>query len=256
MKNIVFMMDIDVKGEGRYSSSRRIPYKYSIDSWKKWCDNNDCELFILNDLIIEKEKMSICWQRYYLFDILEANEVNYNQVLMVDSDIIVHPDCPNFFEMTDNKYVGVHNEGSYDWILRSIENYSKYIFDNKMIDWWKYINGGFQIVNKKHRQFFQDIVNFYFSNQDNLIKMQETFHTGTDQTPLNFLLTLHDIDVKLLPYEFNMSDMNRKEILDDDLTMTKIGWIYHYCAIPDNHNSEKTLYWMKKTYEHFYGELV
>ena len=52
MKNLVFMMDIDIKGDGRYASSRRAAYKYSIDSWKKWCDRNDCELFVLNDLIL------------------------------------------------------------------------------------------------------------------------------------------------------------------------------------------------------------
>ena len=172
---------------------------------------------------------------------------------MVDADTIVHPDCPNFFEMTEDKYVGVHNEGSYDWILRSIENYSKHIFDNKMIDWWKYINGGFQIVNKKHRQFFQDIISFYFSNQGNLIKMQETFHTGTDQTPLNFLLDLYNIDVKLFSYEFNMCDMVRKEILDEDLTMTKIGWVYHFNSIPNQKDCEVTNSWIKKTYEGLYG---
>ena len=37
-KNLVFMMDVDIKGDGRYASSRRAAYKYSIDSWKKWCD--------------------------------------------------------------------------------------------------------------------------------------------------------------------------------------------------------------------------
>jgi len=253
MKNLVFMMDIDLKGDGRYSSDRRKPYEYSINSWKNWCKKNDCELFVLNDLIVEKEKMSICWQRYYLFDILEANEIDYDQILMVDSDTIVHPECPNFFEMTEHKYVGVHNDGSYDWVLRSIENYSKYIFDGKMIDWWRYINGGFQIVNKKHKQFFQDIVSFYFVNQDNLIKLQETFHTGTDQTPVNFLLDIHNIDTKILPYEFNMVDMTRKEILDEELTMTKVGWVYHYNAIPNNSDGSQSLYWMKKTYEELYN---
>jgi len=255
MKNIVFMSDIDLKGDGRYSSDRRLPYKYSIDSWKKWCDKNNCELFVLNDLVIEKERMSICWQRYYLFDILESNGIDYDQVLMVDSDTIVHPECPNFFEKTEHKYVGVHNEGSYDWVLRSIENYSKYIFDGETIEWWKYINGGFQIVNGKHKQFFQDVVGFYFQNENHLKEMQNTFHTGTDQTPLNFLLKTHNIDIKLLPYEFNMVDMPRKEILDEELTMTKIGWIYHYNCIPNNEKSVMTLHWMKKTYEHFYGGL-
>ena len=69
MKNLVFMMDIDIKGDGRYASSRRAAYKYSIDSWKKWCDKNECELFVLNDLLMSNDIMGICWQRYYLFDI-------------------------------------------------------------------------------------------------------------------------------------------------------------------------------------------
>ena len=50
--------------------------------------------------------MNICWQRYYLFDILDANDIKYDQILSVDADTIVHPDCPNFFEMTEGKCVG------------------------------------------------------------------------------------------------------------------------------------------------------
>ena len=103
MKNIVFMMDIDLAGEGRYASTRRLPYQYSIKSWEKWCDKNNCELFVLTDLLLPKEQMNICWQRYYLFDILDANNIKYDQILSVDADTIVHPDCPNFFEMTEGK---------------------------------------------------------------------------------------------------------------------------------------------------------
>ena len=254
-RNIVFMMDIDLGGEGRYSSSRRAAYKYSIDSWRKWCDKNDCELFVLNDLVLDNNKMGICWQRYYLFDILEANEIEYDQILMVDADTIVHPDTPNFFEMSEGKLCGCQFDGSWDWVLRSIENYSKHIFNGYMMPWDKYFDCGFILVNKNHRQFFQDIISFYFVNQDNLIKVQETFHTGTDQTPLNFLLENSNISCKLLPYEYNMVDMCRKEILNDELTMTKIGWIYHFNCIPNNTDSNMTLHWMKKTYEHLYGEL-
>ena len=255
LKNLVFMLDVDLGGDGRYSSARRSAYKYSIASWQKWCEKNNCELFVLNDLVIEKEKMSICWQRYYLFDILDANGIDCNQVLMVDTDTIVHPDCPNFFDMSEDKYVGVHNEGSYDWIFRSIENYSKYIFNDKMIDWWRYINGGFQIVNNTHRQFFQNIINFYFTNQDNLVKLQDTFHTGTDQTPLNFLIQSQNIDLKLLPYEFNMCDLSRKEILGEDLLFTKIGWVYHFNAIPNQTEHNITNHYLEKTYKYFYGDL-
>ena len=162
MKNIVFLMNIKLNDpSGRYTANRSLPYNFSINSWRNWCDNNNAELFVLEDLLLPKEDTAICWQRYYLFDILEANEINYDQVLMIDSDTIVHPNCPNFFNMTDHKYTGVHNEGSYDWVFRSIENYSEHVFQGREIKWWEYINGGFQIINKTHKPFFKSIKWFH-----------------------------------------------------------------------------------------------
>ena len=252
MKNIVFMMDIDLAGEGRYASSRRLPYKYSIKSWEKWCEKNDCELFVLTDLLLPKENMAICWQRYYLFDILEANEIEYDQILMVDADTIVHPDCPNFFDMTDRKMCGVHNEGSYDWIIRSIENYGKYFFNGHVMDFWKYIYCGFVVVNEIHRDFFKQVTDFYNENAELLRQVEKEWHAGTDQTPVNILIHDRNIDFKWLPYEFNMCDMFRKELLTDDLLFTKWGWIYQYNSIPNNTEDKLTYLWMKKTYEHLY----
>jgi len=253
MKNIVFIMNIKLDDiQGRYTSNRSLPYKFSVESWRRWCEKNNAELFVLEDLILPKEQMAICWQRYHLFDILEANEIEYDQILIVDSDTIVHPDCPNFFNLSEHKYVGVHNEGSYDWIFRSIENYSKHIFQGREIKWWNYINGGMQIVNKRHKSFFRSMIDLYNNNADSFVHMQETYHTGTDQTPLNFMLQMNDIDVKLLPYEYNMTDMPRKEILNNDLTMTNVGWIYHFNCIPNNKDNQATYYWMEKTYKELY----
>ena len=152
MKNVVFMMNVDLAKEGRFASSRTNPYKYSIDSWKRWCDTNDCELFVLTEEIVDHDSMGICWQRWYIFDLLEANNIKYDQVLSVDADTIVHPDCPNVFEMTDNKFTVVEFDGSWDWVLRSIESYSKYVFGDYMLkEWWKYFDSGFWIVNKSHK---------------------------------------------------------------------------------------------------------
>ena len=256
MKNLVFMMDIDIKGDGRYDSSRRAAYKYSIDSWKRGCDKNDSELFVLNELLLDNSEMGVCWQRYYLFDILDVNEIEYNQILMVDADTIVHPDCPNFFDMSEGKLCAAQFDGSWDWVLRGIENYSKYIFDGFMMPWYNYFDCGFIIVNDKHREFFKIITDLYLTYKDNLTILQDTFHNGTDQTPVNILVHKHDIDLKLLPYEFNMNDMSRKEILADDMLFTKCGWIYQYNAIPNNKDNKLTNYFMEKTYKYFYGELV
>ena len=91
--------------------------------------------------------------------------------------------------------------------------------------------------------------------QEKLQQIEQTFHNGTEQTPLNFMLHTNNIDITLLPYEYNMNDMHRKGVLDEDLTMTKTGWIYQYNAIPNNKDYEAATYWMQKTYEHLYGKL-
>ena len=103
--------------------------------------------------------------------------------------------------------------------------------------------------------FYQDIIKFYFENRDLIVNLQNTFGVGTDQPVINFFVHKENIDLKLLSYKFNMQDMVRKEILHDDMLFTKIGWVYHFCSIPDNWDGSATFHWMKKTYEHFYGEL-
>jgi lipopolysaccharide biosynthesis glycosyltransferase len=193
--------------------------------------------------------MKLTWQRYYLFDILESNDIDYNQILMVDSDTIVHPNSPNFFELSENKYCGVVNPLS-DWILRSIEVYSKAIFkEDKMVPYYNYMNGGFQIVNKEHKDFFKIMTDFYHSNKPELLELQNNYHLGSDQTPLNFLLDINKISCKLLSYKFNMQELVRTEALSDDMIHTKMGWVYHFNTWP----KPNPRYWLEKTYRYLNG---
>ena len=45
MKNTVFLPNIDL-GNGRNNA-----YHYSVDSWKRWCEKNDVEFIVWEDLI-------------------------------------------------------------------------------------------------------------------------------------------------------------------------------------------------------------
>ena len=140
-KNIVFIPYIDM-GDGRSSS-----YAYSIKSWEKFCERHNAEIIVWQDLIVPIEEMKITWQRYYLFDILDGNKIDYNQVLMVDADTIVHPDCPNFFNETNGKYCGVMNDGDYEWVLRSIKGFGDELFDG-INDLYRYLPSWFSNPNK------------------------------------------------------------------------------------------------------------
>ena len=255
MKNIVFIPNIKI-GDG----NRSISYQYSINSWKHFCDKYDCELLVWEDLLFPVEHMKITWQRYYLFDILEGNNIDYDQILMVDADTIVHPDCPNFFEETDHKYCGVMNDGCYEWVTRSIRDFNRELFpDNKPPNPWTYINGGFQIVNKEHKDFFSYMKLYYSNNRDNIQHAIDRIKAGTDQTIINFMLKNHKVDVKILPSCYNLQDLFRKNLLhipghswwSDTLEgMYNAGWVYHFNAIPQNERHAN--YWIERTYKELY----
>ncbi len=247
MKNIVFIPHVKGSDEKRLRES---DYDLSVKSWQYWCEKNNCELLVMTDLVHDYDEMKITWQRYYALEILDKNEIKYDQVLLVDADTIVHPSCPNFFDLTEHNYAGIHNYGSYDWVLRSMENYSHFLFNDKMFPYYQYLNGGFQVVNKKHKNFLREVIKFYWNNKDILLELQNKLYCGTDQTPLNFLLRQHNIDIKILPYEFNMQDLARFEVIGPDLLFTKLGWVYHFnCGVRPHPK-----YWMTKTFEHLFSK--
>ena len=255
MKNIVFIPNIDL------GNNRSTPYHYSVNSWKHFCDKHNCELIVWEDLLYPVDYMKITWQRYYVFDILEANDIDYNQILMVDADTIVHPDCPNFFEETDNKYCGVVNNGCYEWVTRSISGFGDELFGGKRIIQWNYINGGFQIINKNHKDFYKKVVQYYNDNSKKIIDTIAKLETATDQTIINYLLHENNIDVKYLPDCYNLVDLYRKNLIfvdkafwfEDKLHFLNAGWVYHFNAIPPNNLKRDVAYWMERTYKELYS---
>ena len=251
-KNIVFLPCIDA-GDGRNS-----PYQYSIDSWKHWASNNGAEVFVLTEAIHDIDYMKPNWQKWYVFDLLEESKVDYNKVLVVDADTIVHPNCPNFFNLTEDNELGcVVNEGCYEWVARDINNWSTNFFNNTYLPQWEYFNSGFMLLSKKHRPIIKKLLNWYHENVNNINIAQNRFLTSTEQGPLNFLLREWGVDIKLLPSCYNTQDLARKHTLNkgwqewsDEFLFFKAGWVYHFNAIPPQMGSCGD--WIKLTYEKLY----
>lgn len=255
MKNVIFIPAvISEKGEKKLRSTPLIKniFEYSIKSWKHFAKKNNCEIVVLDQPLMDPNITSMAWQRYYVLDLLEQSNIKYNQVLIVDADTIVHPQCPNFFEMTNDKYTGIHDGVVYEWIMRSVECYSKLLFNDYKLNIWNYINGGFQIINESHKEHINKFKNFYIENKEKIYNVETQIKLGTDQTPMNFFLQMNNIETNILPYEFNMTGLNLSEGLTEDLCFTDLGWIYHFNGIPDKIYGSKVEYYMKKTYQKLY----
>lgn len=254
-EDIVFIPNITV-GDNRNS-----PYHYSVKSWKKWSEQfNNIKVIEWTEPICSPDSLKITLQRYWVHDILEVNGIDYNQVLIVDADTIVHPNCPNFFEMTNNEFTVVAVNGCFEWVTRSIKNWGDALFPNRpKVKPWEYFNGGFQITNKAHREFYSVVKNFYLNNQQDIKVLTERIKAGTDQTIINYLVQQEGVKVNYLPERYNLQDLFRKNLLhipgnswwEDELLFLEVGWVYHFNAIPQN--PRHVAYWMERTYNKLYN---
>lgn len=254
MKNIIFIPNVDLK------NGRSTPYHYSIKSWKQWAKQYDnVEVIEWTEPIMDPKEFKITLQRYWVHDILQHNDIDYNQVLVVDADTIIHPDSPNFFNETDNKFGVVLNNGCYEWTTRSIKNWGNALFPtHPKIKPWEYFNGGFQITNKKHIPFYDKVKDYYLNNITQINQLGEQIKAGTDQTIINYLTNEFNIEKAYLPECYNLQDLFRKNLLHipnhswfpDTLRFLEAGYVYHFNAIPKN--PRDTSYWMERTYKELY----
>jgi len=266
MKNIIFIPYI--KRETSFTeasvghANRHQGYEYGINSWKAWAKKNGHEVYIMSDLLCPESQMLITWQRWKVLDILEHNDIEYDQVLVVDADSMVHPDCPNFFEMTDNKFTSVLTDGDYEWVNRAINGYSKMFFDKEFcIPSFEFFMTGFVIINKTHKKFFDKVFDFYETNRQKIIDSYDTLLTGSDISLINCMRKEFGVELNLLPRQFGMMDMVRKQLFyyhpscywEDNLkNLYNSGWVYQFNAIPPNDMGRDRTYWMKRMYEELF----
>ena len=254
-KNIVFIPNVDL------GNNRNTPYHYSIKSWEKWAEQyDDVQIIEWTDPIMDPNQFKITLQRYWVHDILEHNKLEYEQVLLVDADTIIHPDCPNFFNETEGKFSVTLNNGCYEWVTRSIEQWGFALFPNEpKVKTWKYFNGGFQITSKEHIPFYKKVQKYYSTNINKINKLANIIQAGTDQTIINYLTQQHSIDTTYMSEAYNLQDLFRKNLLHfpeysqfpDELKFLEAGWIYHFNAIPQN--DRHVSYWMERTYKQLYS---
>lgn len=253
MKNVVFIPNISL------GDNRSNPYHLSVKSWGKWAKQYGHQVFEWTEPIMDSTIFPIIMQREWVFDILEHNNVDYDQVLIVDADTIVHPNCPDFFKETNHNYSAVVNNGCYEWVTRSVRGWGNALFPNEpLVKPYNYFNTGFVIANRKHKPFFDEMKKLYLEQGEEIKVHRDRIKASTGQTIVNFMLNKHNVETTKLSEAYNLQDLFRKNLLhipghswfSDDLHFLDAGWVYHFNAIPQN--PRDVSYWMERTFNKLY----
>jgi len=246
-KNVIFW--VGIKNESHNDKYGNFEYfDYTKLTWQHFCKRFNCEFVEFSEPVQDDLfKYRVNWQKaIYAFDVLDKLNIDFDQVALVDSTCMYKWDAPNFFELTDHKFVGWRDIDNLNWIYQSIQGYKPF-FNDYELNISKYINSGFIIFNNNHRNFFNSFKNLYESNIDYFINAQDvTIKRGTEQTPLNYWLQINNIDVKTdLPLPFKLTHLNRKDLfsfnwqLNTDQTpfFIKYGYNWIFNGIPKDQRS-------------------
>ena len=237
-------------------------FEYSRKTWEYWCKKNDV-IFVPFEEPVENnlQDYRINWQKaIFVFDELKRRKIEYDQIALIDSTVMVKWDCPNFFELTDRKFTVTRDIDNMRWVYESIQGYKEF-FDDFELDTSKYFRSGFMVFNESHEDIFQGLKQLYIDNKEVFMKLQdEVVRKGNDQTPINYWVQKNNVELNILPHVLWMcSHPHRKEMLshnwqlNEDTTPFFIkyanNWMFN--GIPKDQRTEL----MKKTWnlvKHYY----
>ena len=190
-------------------------FDYSRKTWEYWCEKNDV-LFVPFEEPVEEDlhEYRINWQKaIFVFDEMKRRNIEYDQIALVDSTVMIKWDCPNFFDLTDRKFTATRDIDNMRWTYESVMGYKDF-FDGYELDLSKYFRSGFLVFNEIHKDLFQGLKELYVNNRKTFIKLQdEVVRKGNDQTPINYWIQKNNVELNLLPHVIWMcSHMHRKEM--------------------------------------------
>ena len=221
-KRVVFMTVMD-------GAPDTLDYKeWCFKTWSWWCKKNDVQLFVLDQELQDKTIMKPTWQRWHVFEVLEANGIECDQVALVDIDTMIRWDAPNFFDTIPSDGFGAVVDDSYiEWTHNSIKGY-KHLFPTVDFDWTDYFNCGFIVLSKEQKELCKTITDFYYENEEHLRDLQHnTLKKGSDQTPVNYLVRREGHTINYLNKKFNTTHLHMRGVLQGGL-FVECGYIWHF----------------------------
>ena len=204
---------------------------YSLKTWKHYCDRIGAKLFVMNEPIHDPDKMKVTWQRWYVHDLLEHNNIDYDKVFMVDLDTMIRWDAPNIFE---DEWIGKNSDfaacvdnDNLGWVKDSVDGY-QHLFNDVSLDWERYFNCGVIFMTKKMAKISKAITDFYFDNEEEILKLQhETLKKGSDQTPVNYMVRKEGYPITYLSRKWNFTQLHQRGVLQNALFLD-CAWMYHF----------------------------
>lgn len=196
--------------------------EYSRKTWEYYSKKIGAEFIPYEkplDDNIDLSKIKVNWIRW--FDMFDIVPNNYDQILSTDASIMIKWDAPDLFDISGDNFSALLANENLRWTYQSATGYKD--FFNYDFDIKKYIASGFIIFSKKYDSFWKELKNFYYKNQEDIIRHEdEIVKRGRDQPVINYLLQMNNVDVNYLPFIYGVNHMYRYELFQNNWQLSKL----------------------------------
>lgn len=250
-KNLIYIVAVD----GEHTTIKCTEYaQYSIESWKRYCEKYDIDLYVLSNDNIDsiKELYNIpsyeypIWYKEYIYKV--GSE--YDKIGIVDSDTIISPNAPNIFDLfEEDQFCGVNDLADFNWLFKSIED-RQFLFPEIKLDINSYINAGVLFFGNRYLNVFEELLGTYEANKTTIEAIKGG---GREQTLLNFTLQKLKVPITLLSPAWNLLSIHRKNMFTYNWQLNislqpyfmKYAYVWHFTGFP----IESRVDVMKQTWE-------
>lgn len=224
MKNAIFIVNI----KGKYPPDF---FEYCFNTWDFWAKKNNATLFVLEKPFDGAKRLAPHLQKYFAFEVLKKNKIDFNQVAIIDADTMVKWDCPDFFAISKNNFRAVLDDELPKWVNASISTY-QFLFPKTTVNWWEYFNSGMMVFNKNHRNILARFIKFVAKKEKAIsnVHKQSDLRAGFDQTLFNFFLKENKVKINYLPKIFNFYHLPKKKMLEKK-EFIDCSYIWHFNGI-------------------------
>ena len=142
-------------------------------------------------IVINEEKMNLGHFSYEIFQLYQIFDT-YERVIVIDSDTIIAPDCPNLFDVVPYDCIGTIYEDKFSR-KKDRKNRIRLVQEKFGDIGWRegYINSGVLVCSKIHKELFS------------YPKEEVWLGTGFDDVFLGYRIKKYKLKVFELPYTFN-----------------------------------------------------
>ncbi len=204
-KNVVVIQALLDKADLPHYAIRDLQY------WDYYCKKNDIELIVINDTFCSFKEMIPAFQKFYTYETLEKNGVEFDQCLLADWDTFPMPNAKNLFDYTNDKFTICLDYGYAPALLKRVEVVKEY-FDKPVVNWDNYFNSGFFIFQKGQKFIFEKALKFFFDHKDDIMVNKKL--AIDEQTIFNYIVH-SSVETTILPRSFMVHDYFLKIFLNN-----------------------------------------